>query len=212
MWGTISFKPFSRNANLKIRKEGNNSQYVMINGTEVEVYFSVGDNALGRMSELVKNSADHQVFFSIFAWSDQTLLNELKFKWEGSYQKDIGTLTGFTIKGLFDPSFWNQWWSASIEMTSRTTYRESTNNPNIRWAHSAPVYQAREERKLHSKTMLIDPETDSDPIVIVGSTNWSNNANNVNDENMLIIHNKKIVNQFVQEFYARYAQAGGKTP
>ena len=55
--------------------------------------------------------------------------------------------------------------------------------------------------------MLIDADTDSDPTVIVGSTNWSNNGNVVNDENMLIIHDTNVVNQFVQEFNARYEAA-----
>jgi phosphatidylserine/phosphatidylglycerophosphate/cardiolipin synthase-like enzyme len=31
----------------------------------------------------------------------------------------------------------------------------------------------------------------------------------VNDENMLIFHDEEIVNQFVQEFNARYINAGG---
>jgi phosphatidylserine/phosphatidylglycerophosphate/cardiolipin synthase-like enzyme len=85
----------------------------------------------------------------------------------------------------------------------------STNNPNTRWANPAPVMESGEVRKLHSKTMIVDGDTASDPTVIVGSTNWSNNGNNVNDENMLIIHDTAITNQFVQEFYARYKQAGG---
>ncbi|MGB6407104.1 MAG: phospholipase D-like domain-containing protein, partial [Planococcus donghaensis] len=58
-------------------------------------------------------------------------------------------------------------------------------------------------------TMLIDADTNSDPTVIVGSTNWSNNGNNINDENMLFIHDAAVTNQFVQEFNVRYTKAGG---
>jgi phosphatidylserine/phosphatidylglycerophosphate/cardiolipin synthase-like enzyme len=148
-------------------------------------------------------------YFSIFAWSDQAIADELKNKWEGSYNDLEGTLTGFDVKGVFDSDFWNQWWSASIDMTGRTASQTSVNNPNTRWKNPAPVYKDAEVRKLHSKTMIIDADTNSDPTVIVGSTNWSNNGNNVNDENMLIIHDAAIANQFVQEFNARYTQAGG---
>ncbi|MBM6617829.1 phospholipase D-like domain-containing protein [Bacillus suaedaesalsae] len=209
MWGSNTLIPDPIQSNFSTRKIDNTPHVVDINGKKVEVYFSAGDNALGRMTELVKNEAQLNAYFSIFAWSDQSLVDELKYKWENSYNDLEGTLTGFDIKGIFDSSFWNQWWSASIDMTGRTASQTSLGNPNTRWANPAPVYQDTEVRKLHSKTMLIDADTTSDPTVIVGSTNWSNNGNNVNDENMLIIHDAAITNQFYQEFSARYMQAGG---
>jgi len=97
-------------------------------------------------------------------------------------------------------------------MTGRTATQTSTNNPNTRWANPAPVLKANEARKLHSKTLLIDVCTESDPTVVVGSTNWSNNGNKINDENLLIVHDAAIANQFLQEFYARYRTAGGSLP
>ncbi|OZM56486.1 competence protein ComEA [Lottiidibacillus patelloidae] len=209
MWGSATLTPDKAAANFSTRKIDNTTKLVDVGGTTVEVYFSSGDNAVGRMTELVKNEADINTYFSIFAWSDQALVDELKYKWEGSYNDMEGTLTGFDVKGLFDASFWNQWWSASIEMTGRTASQTSINNPNVRWANPAPVYKGNESRKLHSKTMIIDADTNSDPTVIVGSTNWSTNGNDINDENMLIIHDSEITNQFVQEFNARYVQAGG---
>lgn len=210
MWGTSGLNPDSALSNFSSRKSDNTTHVIDINGKKVEIYFSAGDNAVGKMADIVKNEAHFKTYFSIFAWSDQALADELKNKWEGSYNDLQGTLTGFDVKGLFDSDFWNQWWSASIDMTGRTASQTSVNNPNTRWKNPAPVYQDAEVRKLHSKTMIIDADTNSDPTVIVGSTNWSNNGNNVNDENMLIIHDSAIANQFVQEFNARYVQAGGK--
>ncbi|MCA1064152.1 phospholipase D-like domain-containing protein [Rossellomorea sp. AcN35-11] len=209
MWGSGSTTPDNTVSNFSTRKMDNTPHTVTIGGNTVEVYFSSGDDAVGRMTELVKTEADESAYFTIFAWSDQALVDELKNKWEGSYADNQGTLTGFDVKGLFDAGFWNQWWSASIEMTGRTATQTSTNNPNIRWANPAPVFKGNESRKLHAKTMLIDADTASDPTVIVGSTNWSENGNNVNDENMLIIHDAAITNQFLQEFNARYVNAGG---
>ncbi|RSD26904.1 competence protein ComEA [Mesobacillus subterraneus] len=209
MWGSHLLEPDPVASNFSTRKTDNTTHIIDINGKKVEIYFSAGDNAVGKMADLIRNEADYNTYFSIFAWSEQKLVDELKNKWEGSYNDMEGNLTGFDVKGLFDSDFWNQWWSASVDMTGRTASQTSANNPNTRWNNPAPVYKDAEARKLHSKTMLIDADTDSDPTVIVGSTNWSNNGNNVNDENMLIIHDAAITNQFVQEFNARYIQAGG---
>ncbi|MFB1081593.1 phospholipase D-like domain-containing protein [Jeotgalibacillus sp. JSM ZJ347] len=209
MWGSDTMTPDAAVSNFGTGKADNTEHIFDVGGKMVEVYFSTGDDALGRMRELVKNEADLNTYFTIFAWSDQGLVDELKNKYEGSYNDLEGTLTGFDVKGLFDYSFWNQWWSASVDMTGRTASQTSVDNSNTRWANPAPVYKANEARKLHSKTMIIDADTNSDPTVVVGSTNWSNNGNNVNDENMLIIHDADVVNQFIQEFNARYMSAGG---
>ncbi|NDI34497.1 phospholipase D-like domain-containing protein [Chengkuizengella sediminis] len=209
MWGSSTLTPDPVNSDFNTRKTDNTTHSIDINGTTVEVYFSSGDNALGRVKDIIKNEAEYSTYFTIFAWSDQPILDELKYKWEGSYSDLQGALTGFDVRGVFDSSYWSQWWSASVDMTGRTASQSSNGNPNNRWAYSAPVFQDNESRKLHSKTMLIDVDTTSDPTVIVGSTNWSENGNNVNDENLLIIHSDEITNQFLQEFNARYQNAGG---
>ncbi|QHE51502.1 phospholipase D-like domain-containing protein [Pontibacillus sp. HMF3514] len=213
MWGSAGLTPDPAVSNYHGRKTDNTIHTVDVGGTPVDVYFSAGDDAVGQMASYVKNEADYSSYFTIFAWSDQTLVNELKYKWEGSYNDLEGSRTGFEVKGVYDESFWNQWWSASIEMTGRTASQESTNNPNIRWNNVAPVYEDNEDRKMHAKTMLIDAGyASSDPTAIVGSTNWSTNGNEINDENMLFIHNDDVTNQFLQEFYARYEAAGGMVP
>ena len=63
---------------------------------------------------------------------------------------------------------------------------------------------------LHHKYAIIDGEaTSQNSKVITGSHNWSANANFNNDENILIIHNPRVANEYFQEFAARYWQAGG---
>ncbi len=212
MWGSTTLTPNPALSNFHSRKTDNTLHSVNVGGKTVEVYFSAGDNAIGKMRDLIKNHADYNTYFDIFAWSDQGLVDELKYKWEGSYNDLQGTKTGFDIKGVFDGDYWNQWWSASVDMTGRTASQTSTGNPNTRWNNPAPVYSDQEDRKLHSKTMIVDVNTTSDPTVVIGSTNWSNNGNDVNDENMLFIHDANIANQFLQEFYARYSKAGGQIP
>ncbi len=64
---------------------------------------------------------------------------------------------------------------------------------------------------LHHKYAIIDGEkADWNGSVITGSHNWSYSANRRNDENTLIIQDAHIANLYMQEFAARYHQAGGK--
>lgn len=54
----------------------------------------------------------------------------------------------------------------------------------------------------HHKVIVIDSKT-----VITGSLNFSNNANNSNDENVLVITNPTIAAHYLQEFDRRWAEA-----
>ncbi len=209
MWGSSTETPDPANSNFHSRKTDNTAHVFDLNGTVVEVYFSPGDDALGKLRNYIATQADFNAYFSIFAWSDQIMVDELKYKYEGSYEDLTGELTGFDIAGVFESLYWNQWWSASVDMTGRTASYVSDTNPNIRWANPAPVLKDNEDSIMHHKYMIIDVNTDSDPAVITGSLNWSANGNDSNDENVLIIHNGSIANQYFQEFLGRYFQAGG---
>ena len=57
---------------------------------------------------------------------------------------------------------------------------------------------------MHHKFMIADEGTSSDPTLLVGSHNWSNSANNKNDENTLIIHDDTIANVYLQAFTKRF--------
>ncbi len=110
MWGSSGLTPDPVVSNYHGRKTDNTIHTVDVGGREVEVYFSAGDDAIGQMASYVKNEADYSSYFNIFAWSDQTLVDELKYKWEGSYNDLEGSRTGFEVKGVFDEGFWDQWW------------------------------------------------------------------------------------------------------
>jgi len=63
---------------------------------------------------------------------------------------------------------------------------------------------------LHHKYAIIDADNPLlENIVVTGSHNWSSSAEVANNENTLIIHNKKVANLYLQEFKARYLEAGG---
>jgi len=56
--------------------------------------------------------------------------------------------------------------------------------------------------KLHHKTMIVDPLSDSEPAVTVGSYNWSGAASHYNDENMLVVTGPEISAAYTEEFCA----------
>ncbi len=56
--------------------------------------------------------------------------------------------------------------------------------------------------QMHHKVFVVDEK-----IVVLGSYNFSQAAEERNDENLLIVYNEKIAEQFVQEFQRVYAQA-----
>ena len=63
---------------------------------------------------------------------------------------------------------------------------------------------------LHHKYAIIDAEPFGyTSYVITGSHNWSSSAENSNDENTVIIQDDQIGNFYLQEFAARYYEAGG---
>lgn len=60
--------------------------------------------------------------------------------------------------------------------------------------------------RLHSKVILIDVGT-PDAKVLMGSFNWSPNANENNDENLMVIHSREIADKFIEKFNSIYAEA-----
>ncbi len=58
---------------------------------------------------------------------------------------------------------------------------------------------------IHHKYAIVDTQTPSDATaVITGSHNWTWSADNINDENTLILYDTDLANIFLQEFEARW--------
>lgn len=205
MWGSTTSTPSITGSNFHGRKLDNTDHEVYVGGKLVEVYFSPSEGALARVNEAVSTEADESARFCIYAFSDQTLTDNLKYLWEGSTSESTGTLTGFKLQGVMESGYWDQYWSASMDMTAR----DGDPDQSTKWNNKAAIGFDGEDKLLHHKYMIVDEGTASDPFVITGSMNWSANGEDTNDENTLIIHDAAIANQFYQEFAARYYAAYG---
>ena len=63
---------------------------------------------------------------------------------------------------------------------------------------------------MHHKFMVVNNyNASSDPLVLLGSHNWSTGAETKNDENTLIVHDLNIANQYYQAFAYLFQLAGG---
>jgi phosphatidylserine/phosphatidylglycerophosphate/cardiolipin synthase-like enzyme len=65
-----------------------------------------------------------------------------------------------------------------------------------------PVRQDGNPGTFHHKVFVID-----DQMVVTGSLNFSNNADESNDENVVVVTNSDIAAQYLQEFERRWAEA-----
>jgi len=194
MWGSSTKEPNIYKSKYHSRKHYKPSTYI-VGGNLVELFFPAGKEFLDRVNQIIINDYDNSLYFTIFAWSYQPILNSIKLK---SDKKN-----GLKLKGVFDDSFWNQWWSASYDMRGKIG-KSSKNNPSVPWDTIPDIYPDGTPAKMHAKTMIIDGNSNSDPTVITGSANWSINSIKKNDENVLIIHSKMIANQFLQSFFYSY--------
>jgi phosphatidylserine/phosphatidylglycerophosphate/cardiolipin synthase-like enzyme len=150
-----------------------------INGTKLEVYFGPKEKIMNQVLDEVK-TANYSIDFDIFTFTYKSLADSLINK------KSM-------IKGVFD-----SWQSESSY--SQYNYLKD-NGVDVKKDGLKDSYGGG---LLHNKVMIIDEGTDSDPVVITGSANWTNSVENYNDENMIIIHSKKISKLYYNNFLTIY--------
>lgn len=191
MWGSHTDTPNPNNARFGTNKTDNTPHNFIIDGIPVELYFSPSDNALSHIIDEV-GTADFEMDFCVFCFTRQDLSDAMKARYD----------QGVQVQGVFDAGDWLGQYSESRDMTG------DGENP---WNPPALVYPDSVSGYLHHKYMVIDPWEiwDGNPVVVTGSMNWSTRGNFTNDENTLIIHDPQIANLYLQEFVARYEEAGG---
>jgi len=164
-------------------KIDNTPHQFMIGGRQVELYFAPSDGPEDKIINAI-NTADHDLYFAIFAWTRYGLAYDIK---------DRITQNGVFAGGIVDD-------------TSTTGFPYRIVEPFM----PGSLFLYSKSGILHHKYLLVDTrDTSSDPLVLTGSYNWSNNAKNRNDENFVIVHDATIANQYYQEWAQRYRDEGG---
>jgi phosphatidylserine/phosphatidylglycerophosphate/cardiolipin synthase-like enzyme len=156
---------------------------VIVSGLRIKTLFAPDHNPeMEIMKQIAKSK--NRVDFAIFTFSESSGIDD---------ELVSVSKRGVTVNGALYKSQANQKWSAkkTFKGSAANLYLvPKTNSPN-------PV-----PGKLHHKIMVID-----ESLVIVGSFNYTDNANLLNDENILIIGDLDTNNQTTitkQKDFAKY--------
>jgi len=183
MWGGSGAVPEPAASRFGKNKTDNTPHHFLIGGRPVACYFSPSDQVTLRIEEAVR-SADHQASFALFSFTKNELGNAM------IALHNAGTWVRGMIQNINDQGSEYNWLR--------------TNGVPVQ-AHPNPPF-------LHHKYAVLDAgHPDSDPTVVTGSHNWSQNAESNNDENTLIIRDPDLAMLFQAEFERRWAAIGTST-
>ena len=192
-WGSATDTPSAATSRMGNRKADNTPHHFVINGIDVDLYFSPSDCTESRIVNAI-GTADSSVCFSILVLTSDPIADAMRNKFFG--------ISGFDVRGVFDNSNINQAGSEWPEM--------SGTGGTSPWNPPADVHADAEAGLIHHKYAIIDQGYPAlSPMVVTGSHNWSNAANTENDENTLVFHDARIANLYTQEFAMRYRNSGG---
>lgn len=192
-----------------VQKPYRPAQQVVVGSSTVTVQFSpysatipwqqTTNGLIGR----ALTAATHTINMALFVFSEQNLSNLL----------DTEHQQGVQVRALIDRGFAYRNYSEGLDMLGialpdkRCRYEEN-NHPWRSAIASIGVPNLPPGDLLHHKFGVVDGQ-----FVIFGSHNWSNTANENNDENLLVIQNPVVAAHFEREFERLYDDATlGLTP
>ena len=183
MWGSTYNNPNASNARFGNDKLDNTPHNFVIDGIEVELYFSPSDNTTSHIIQQVQ-SAQSSACLGLLVFTRYDIASAL----------NVQSNNGASVYGIIN----------------------DINSMGSQWSYLntfAEMYHWGLGGTFHHKYAFFDYEnSSSSPVVLTGSHNWSNAAENSNDENTLIIKSADIVNLYAQEFAARMDDLGGTLP
>ncbi|WP_319592178.1 phospholipase D-like domain-containing protein [uncultured Draconibacterium sp.] len=182
MWGSNTSEPNAQNAKFGADKINNTPHQIQVGNKLIDCYFSPSDNTNQQLINSI-NTAD-------FDLDIETMLIT---------RSDLGN----AIISAFDRGV-----EVSVLLDEENEYTPSFIKNTL--PQEKFIIDDAAAGMLHHKVAIIDANNpESDPQVITGSHNWSNSANDRNDENTLIIHDADIANQYYQQFAYRFVENDG---
>lgn len=175
MWGSNEALADTSQSRFGSFKQDNTPHEFIINNKRVECYFSPSDNVNSKLIETI-NTADVNAFFASMLVTRFDVAQALIDK----------HAAGIVVQGIID----------SPVSTTQYDILSTQMGPDLFVNPDSSII-------MHHKHLIVDHNSlENDPLVWVGSHNWSTNANTRNDENTLVIHDANIANQYYQEFIA----------
>ncbi len=183
MWGSNTDVPNSSNSRFGIRKTDNTPHQFNVIGTPIQLYFDPSDHTSYHIGEAL-NAAKQSINVAMLTFTYDLLAQILIDK------KNAGEKVRVILDNNTDSG--NEY--SNLLNSGIDIHLKGDALPGL----------------LHHKYAIIDGEDNSlNQTVITGSHNWSSSAEFSNNENTLIIHSNRIANLYLQEFKARYIEAGG---
>ncbi|MFA4924392.1 MAG: phospholipase D-like domain-containing protein, partial [Ignavibacteriaceae bacterium] len=180
MWGSNTEVANALTSRFGARKLNNTPHTFVIGGKHVESYFSPSDRTTAFIGKTI-----------------------------GKAKKSINvSILTFTRKELADSviSLHKRGGKTRIVTDNNT---DTGNQFSFLQSNGVDIMLKGGSGLLHHKYAVIDAESGETPYLVTGSHNWSSAAENSNDENTVIVQDAQIANLYLQEFTARYYEAGG---
>jgi competence ComEA-like helix-hairpin-helix protein len=199
MWGDgVGGKPDSK---FGVKKPVRNPQTIILGNSKVTVHFSPTSptepwniSSNGLIAKTLSKSTK-TVDLALFVFSDQQLANILEERHHQNVQ----------VRALIAPQFAYRPYSEALDMMgfalSDNCKYEVDNRPWKNPISTVGVPILPKGDLLHDKFAVIDNKT-----VITGSHNWSEAANNGNDETLIVIENPTVAVHYQREFDRLYGK------
>lgn len=189
MWGSNFAEPNLGKSRFGGQKLDNTPHLFEIGGKAISLYFSPSDQTESKIVEAL-NSADHQIAFSMMAFTSDALGQALL----AAHQR------GVDVMGVID----------YVE-NSGSEYESLVNAGLDVIDFVNPTGQSwPDDITIHHKFAVVDYDyPEADPLVITGTHNWTASAESRNDENTLIIHDKVLAKKYFDETAMIYSASGG---
>ena len=183
MWGSTTLTPGT--LLFGNRKTDNTPHFLKIGGRNVQSWFSPTDNVTGHLIETVQ-TADNDLHIASMLITRSDIARAIR---------DQVQLRGIAAC------------TEGITNDTASTDGSGNNFRVIRSAIATRMIKKAGSYIFHHKYLIVDAgASQSDPTVFLGSHNWTASADNENDENTLVIHDNRIVNQYYQEFSTRVSE------
>ncbi len=178
MWGSNTEEPDTQNARTGRRKSDVLSVHgVKLGEDSVYLYFSPQDSVIQHIISLV-NSAHSSIRYLIFSFTRSDLKDALI----GAHER------GIDIRGVHEDN-------TRDDDRLNTVFTALKNaGIDVYWAQVPRGYTF-----LHDKVMIVDSL-----YVITGSMNWTQSANDDNDENIVIIKSRELAGIYLKKFWEVY--------